>query len=46
MLGTHLAKIMLQFFWEDVCAGCLFAVGKCVLSICSSCRCVVGVGAL
>lgn len=43
MLDTRLAKIMLQFCWEDVCAGCIFAVGMCVLSICSTCRCVVGV---
>ena len=43
MLDTRLAKIMLQFCWEDVCAGCIFAVGMCVLSICSACRCVVGV---
>lgn len=41
MLDTRLAEIMLQFFWEDACAGCLFAVGMCVLSICSAGRCVV-----
>lgn len=41
MLDTRLAEIMLQFFWEDACAGCLFAVGMCVLSLCSAGRCVV-----